>query len=88
MDHGIHISTAFNTESKLEITLLACSPMANIEHKDGLPSVDEENETTKFNAETHGEFFTDMLSLYNLSINSWVVCSIADNCSTNKKMLN
>jgi hypothetical protein len=28
-----------------------------------------------------------MLTLYNLSINSWVVwCSIADNCSTNKKI--
>jgi hypothetical protein len=64
---------SFSTEYKLEITLLACSPMASIEQEDGLPNVNEENETTKFNAETHVQFFTDMLSLYSLSINSCVV---------------
>jgi hypothetical protein len=79
--------TSFNTESKLELTLLACSPMDNIEQEYGFPNLDEDiAETTKFNAETHVHFFKDMLSLYKLSIKSWVVCSIADNSSTNKKI--
>jgi hypothetical protein len=61
--------------------------MANIEQEDGFPNLDEDNaEATQFNAETHVQFFKDMLSLYKLSINSWVVCSIADNCSNNKKI--
>jgi hypothetical protein len=79
--------TSFNAESKLELTLLASSPMANIEQEDSFSNLDEDNaEATKFNAETHVQFFKDMLSLYKLSINSWVVCSIADNCSTTKKI--
>jgi DNA-binding transcriptional MerR regulator len=83
----VKAKTSFITESNLEITLLASSPMANIEQEDGFPlTVDEENETTKFNAETHVQFFSDMLALYKLTIDSWVVYSIADNCSTNKKI--
>jgi hypothetical protein len=79
--------TSSNMESKLELTLLACSPLANIEQEDSFPNLDEDiAETTKFNAETHVQFFKYMLCLYKLSINSWVVCSIADNCSTNKKI--
>ena len=74
-------------ESKLELILLACCPMANIEQEDGFPNLDDDiAETKKINAETHVQFFKDMLSLYNLSINTWVVCSIPDNCSTNKKI--
>jgi hypothetical protein len=37
---NVKTKTSFSTESKLELTLLACSPMANIEQEDGLPNVD------------------------------------------------
>jgi hypothetical protein len=47
------MKTSFSTESKLEINFHVFSPMANIEQKDGSPNVDEENETTKLNAETY-----------------------------------
>ena len=85
--------TEFVMEWKPEITLLACSPMANIEENhDGDTRTEdeesrvEESEAMTFNAETHVKFFTNMLAIYGLTIEDWVVCQIANNCSTNKKI--
>jgi hypothetical protein len=44
----VKTKTLFSTESKLELILLVCSPTAKIEQEDGLPNVDEENETSVF----------------------------------------
>jgi hypothetical protein len=75
------------------ITLLACAPLGNREEDDSTDSDDSDEgmavvvpeEATAFNADNHVYFFKQTLEFYNKDLD-WVVCSIADNCSVNKKI--
>jgi hypothetical protein len=76
---------------KPELTLLACSPMAQVQDDTDLEDAAEDIETetisesTKCNAETHVEFFKDSLRWYTLCL-KWIKCILANNTSTNQKI--
>jgi hypothetical protein len=69
-----------------EITLLAVAPMTHVPvAEEDSENAREDEETTKFNAEAHVNFFSETLGFYGLEL-QWVKASIADNTSTNLKV--
>jgi hypothetical protein len=70
------------------ITLLSCSPMAQVpntnEDSDSDTDSDDDEEATKFNAETQAQFVEDSIDWYDLVL-AWIYCLLADNTTTNRK---
>lgn len=72
-------------ESIPRLTLLSLSPMGHV------PEEEDENatgqdETTKFNAEAHLQFFSEIFPFFGQEFSKWCLCLIGDNCSTNLKV--
>jgi hypothetical protein len=69
-----------------KITLLAVAPMTHVPvAEEDSENAREVEETNKFNAEAHVNFFSETLTFYGLEL-QWVKASIADNTSTNLKV--
>ena len=66
-------------ESVVACPLLSVSPMEK------LSALDDE-ETTYFSSKVHAHHFREIFDIYNVSLQSWLVCQVADNCAVNKKI--
>jgi hypothetical protein len=69
---------------KHELHLLACAPLPPVS-TDVL--VDEQEESTKFNAEAHVNYFQKTFDLYGIDYDTWVLCQCADSAAVNLKIL-
>lgn len=47
---------------------------------------EDDSETSRFDARTHIKFFTDIVKLYGLSFDQWVLCYLDDKFSVNKSI--
>ena len=65
------------------LSLIALSPMGKIEPDE---SNEVDDEATTFNAETHLAFFRAVFQFYAQSFDSWCVCLVSDNTSTNMRV--
>jgi hypothetical protein len=69
---------------KHELCLLACAPLSPVS-TDVLG--DEQEESTKFNAEAHVNYFQKTFNLYGSDYDTWVLCQCADSAAVNLKIL-
>eukprot|EP00171_Calliarthron_tuberculosum_P002660 IDg2660t1 len=74
-----------STTSVPQLALIALSPMGKISHDDK-SSPDNEEEATRFNAESQHYFFKEVFQLYGQRFDDWCVCLVGDNCSTNQRI--
>lgn len=68
-------------ESVPRLTLLAMSPMSQIEEENGGTQCFD---TTTFNAESYVYFFKETFDTYGLKFHEWCLALIGDNVSSNK----
>ncbi len=66
-------------------TLLALTPLAGLSSHDS-EETDSENETAESTAGVCFSNFEDIFDFYRVNVHEWVVCQLADNCSTNKRI--
>ena len=62
--------------------LIMVSPMSQIQNTDY-----NENETTNFNAEVHIHHFRTVFNFFELDLDDWMICQVADNAAFNRKNL-
>ena len=73
-------------KSSPEISLLFCSPIYDVIEITENMEVQAER-ASSFNADLHSKHFRHVFEQdYNIDLDSWVECAIADNTSTNKKI--
>jgi hypothetical protein len=70
---------------KHELRLLACAPLPPVTVNMNVLG-DEEEESTKFNADAHVNFFQKTFKLYGIEFDTWVLCQCADSASVNLKI--
>ena len=63
-------------------TLITVSPMSQIENTDC-----NENEATKFNAEVHIHHFRTVFNFFELDLDDWLICQVADDTADKRKIL-
>ncbi len=78
----VHIREGNNINSNSEprLALLALSPMAEATAN---TNETNEGEATTFNSETNIHFFKEVFHFYGLDFETWTLCLISDNTSTN-----
>lgn len=71
-----------------QITLLAVSPMGKVRDENEVtdPELTKEQETVKFDADAHRNFFGETMKWYKVNAKKWIRASIADNTTTNLKI--
>jgi hypothetical protein len=68
---------------KHELRLLACAPLPPVS-TDVLGN--DQEESTKFNAEAHVNYFQKPFDLYGIDYDAWVLCQCADSAAVNLKI--
>lgn len=71
------------TEVKPRLSCMAVAPMGRVSNEEH----ETDDETARFDAETHLDFFKDIFNLYNLSFDEWALCLICDNAQVNRKLI-
>ena len=73
-------------KDKTVINLISCAPMLNAMDEDA-DDEEEQKIACKFNAEIHAEHLHTVLTdIFNIDVEKWTMCCIADNTSTNHKI--
>lgn len=73
-------------KSSPEISLLSCSPIYDVIEVTQDIEVQAER-ASSFNADLHSKDFRHVFEqIFNINLDSWVKCAIADNTRTNKKI--
>eukprot|EP00171_Calliarthron_tuberculosum_P000207 IDg207t1 len=77
-------SQSSRSKDELRVVLISLSPMAATKN-DG-DGMEDNNEATMFDAETHVAHMKDVFEIFGIEFEKWVVCQIADDASVNRRI--
>lgn len=78
----VYKTGSLRTQTELAMPIIAASPMADPTWVDDKEYGDDE--AIGFSATVHVHFFEDIFHLYGINVHWFVLCQLADNCSTKK----
>ena len=79
----VHDKNGYHQYSTLRLTLMAISPMEQLQTCD---DEDCSNETTAFSTECYVKFMKETVEVFDCDFDEWFIALIGDNISTNKRI--